>query len=218
MNLLSKIYDKLSRRFGPQHWWPGDTVEEIIIGAVLTQNTNWGNVERAIANLKQADALSLRRIAQLKPETLSGLIRPSGYYNIKERRLRAVAEFFTKRCGADFGLLDSVPMDTLRHELLSVYGVGRETADSILLYALNRPVFVIDAYTMRIGRRHGFLSEKDHYETARALFERTLKRDVPLFNEFHALLVRLGKEFCTPNPQCEGCPLSHLKHSQHVVL
>ncbi|MCX7000531.1 MAG: endonuclease III domain-containing protein [Candidatus Sumerlaeota bacterium] len=207
MKLLLKIYRRLFKHFGPQHWWPGETVEEIIIGAVLTQNTNWGNVERAIENLKRADALSLRKIVALEPETLSTLIRPSGYYNIKAKRLWAVADYFVRRCDTDFSLLETIPTDELRGELLSVHGVGRETADSILLYALNRPVFVVDAYTLRVGRRHGFLSEKDDYESARALFERSLKRDVQLYNEYHALLVRLGKEYCRPRPRCATCPI-----------
>jgi len=207
MKLLLKIYRRLFKHFGPQHWWPGETVEEIIIGAVLTQNTNWGNVERAIDNLKRADALFLRKIVALEPETLSALIRPSGYYNIKAKRLWAVANYFVRRCDTDFSLLETIPTDELRGELLSVHGVGRETADSILLYALNRPVFVVDAYTLRVGRRHGFLSEKDDYESARALFERSLKRDVHLYNEYHALLVRLGKEYCRPRPRCATCPL-----------
>jgi endonuclease-3 related protein len=207
MKLLLKIYRRLFKHFGPQHWWPGETVEEIIIGAVLTQNTNWGNVERAIENLKRADALSLRKIVALEPETLSALIRPSGYYNIKAKRLWAVADYFVRRCDTDFSVLETIPTEKLRGELLSVHGVGRETADSILLYALNRPVFVVDAYTLRVGRRHGFLSDKDDYESARALFERSLKRDVQPYNEYHALLVRLGKEYCRPRPRCAACPL-----------
>jgi len=207
MKILLKIYRRLFKHFGPQHWWPGETVEEIIIGAVLTQNTNWGNVERAIENLKRADALSLRKIVALEPETLSKLIRPSGYYNIKAKRLWAVADYFVRRRDADFSLLETIPTDELRDELLSVHGVGRETADSILLYALNRPVFVVDAYTLRVGRRHGFLSDKDDYESARALFERSIKRDVQPYNEYHALLVRLGKEYCRPRPRCAACPL-----------
>ena len=207
MKTLLKIYRRLFWYFGPQHWWPGETVEEIIIGAVLTQNTNWGNVERAIENLKRARALSLKKIVTLAPGTLSNLIRPSGYYNVKAKRLWAVADYFVRRCDDDFSKLEMNPTDELRGELLSVHGVGRETADSILLYALNRPVFVIDAYTLRIGRRHNFLSDKDNYESARALFERSLKRDVQLYNEYHALFVRLGKEYCRPRPICVTCPL-----------
>lgn len=208
MNILKNIYRTLFKEFGEQHWWPGETTEEIIIGAVLTQNTNWGNVERAIGNLKAAGALSFERLRLLSPQELSMLIRPSGYFNIKEKRLRSVVEYFMTKCGADFNRLESIPTEQLREELLSVHGVGRETADSILLYALGRAVFVIDAYTMRIGRRHGFLNEDDNYESARVLFERTLGRDVSLFNEYHALLVRLGKDFCRPKPLCEKCPLN----------
>lgn len=212
MNLFERIYLRLFDFFGPQRWWPGDTIEEIIIGAVLTQNTNWSNVERAISNLKRENALSLKKILSLSPNRLSDLIRPSGYYNIKEKRLRAVADFFVQRCGCSFDLLNDIPLDVIRSDLLSVYGVGPETADSILLYALNRPVFVVDAYTRRIGTRHGLFTEHDNYESIRRIFESSIKVDIPLFNEFHALIVRLGKFYCKPLPLCELCPLHHEKY------
>jgi len=212
MNIAQNIYRKLFKEFGKQYWWPGETTEEIIIGAVLTQNTNWGNVVRAIQNLKTTDALSFERILRLSPQKLSNLIRPSGYFNIKEKRLRSVVQYFMERCGADFEQLAFIPTEELRRELLSVHGVGKETADSILLYALGRAVFVIDAYTMRIGRRHGFLNEDDDYENARAFFERALHKNVSLYNEYHALIVRLGKEFCRPKPRCENCPLNRSEY------
>jgi len=208
MNLIRKIYKRLYDFFGPQHWWPGETIEEIIIGAVLTQNTNWQNVDRAIRNLKKAHLLSLEKISQAAPEKIIPLIRPSGYYNIKEKRLRAVAEFFVRRCNCDFSSLEKIPLGDLRKELFSIYGVGPETADSILLYALERPVFVVDAYTRRIGRRHGLFQDTLDYESIRLFFESLLPRSVPLLNEYHALLVRVGKEFCRPQSRCALCPLN----------
>ncbi len=208
LHAIERIYQRLYEFFGAQRWWPGETVEEIIIGAVLTQNTNWENVERAIDNLKEAHALSLKKIATLSAEKLSALIRPSGYFNVKEKRLRAVAEYFVRRCNGDPSRLKGIPTCRLRKELLGVYGVGRETADSILLYALGRRIFVVDAYTMRMGRRHGLLSEKDDYEDARRVFESSLKKSVRLYNEYHALIVRLGKEYCKPHSHCDGCPLN----------
>jgi len=206
-NLIFAIYKHLFDAFGPQHWWPGDTTEEIIIGAVLTQNTSWENVRKALDNLKNAGALNLETISKLSTPVLASLIRPSGYYNIKEKRLRAVADFFLSRCGGDFSRLKSLPLEKLRSEILEVYGVGPETADSILLYALDRPVFVVDAYTMRMGRRHGLFDDRADYESVRSLFESSLDRSLTLFNEYHALLVRLGKEFCRKRPGCRNCPL-----------
>ena len=163
MNIVTKIYSRLYHVFGPQHWWPGETVEEIVIGAVLTQNTNWQNVESAIRNLKKDRLLSLERIARTPLDQIAILIRPSGYYHIKAKRLKAVSEYFMHRWGCDFPTLASLPLEDLRHELLTVYGVGFETADSILLYALNRPVFVVDAYTRRIGLRHGLFKNNLEY-------------------------------------------------------
>lgn len=211
MNLFERIYHRLFDFFGPQHWWPGETIEEIIIGAVLTQNTNWSNVERAIFNLKRAKALSLKRILSLPPDHLSEMIRPSGYYNIKAKRLRAVAEYFVRRCNCCFDSLNSISLDLLRTELLSIYGVGPETADSILLYALKRPVFVVDAYTRRLGERHDLFAKKEKYESIRNIFESSLDKNVSLFNEFHALIVRLGKVYCKPLCRCDSCPLNNKK-------
>jgi len=208
MNRVTKIYTRLYHFFGPQHWWPGETAEEVIIGAVLTQNTNWQNVETAILNLKKARLLSLERISRTPLDELATLIRPSGYYNIKAKRLKAVSEYFVRRCRGDFTTLATIPLEDLRRELLAVYGVGSETADSILLYALNRPVFVVDAYTTRIGLRHGLFKDTLDYDSIRVLFESSLPDSIPLLNEYHALLVRLGKEFCRPQPRCDSCPLN----------
>ena len=207
MNIFDTIYHRLYRHFGPQYWWPGETPEEIIIGAVLTQNTNWQNVSRAIDNLRQNGSLSLQAVSQLSPKRLAQLIRPSGYYNIKQKRLRAVADYFVSRWRGDLSRIIKIPTPALRKELLNIHGVGRETADSILLYALKRPVFVVDAYTIRIGSRHGLFPDDSNYEVVRGLFESHLKRSVSLFNEYHALLVRLGKEFCKPKSLCLKCPL-----------
>ncbi len=194
--------------FGPLHWWPAESREEIIVGAVLTQNTSWRNVEKAIANLRDADALDFRAIDQKPHDELAEMIRPSGYFNLKARRLQAVCRYFLDRCDGDLDRLATIETATLRDELLDVYGVGPETADSILLYALERKVFVIDAYTLRIGQRHGWFPDDTKYEEAQSFFERSLDGDVALYNEYHALLVRVGATTCKPTPRCEGCPLN----------
>lgn len=209
---MKHIYDKLYSTFGAQGWWPGDSQEEIIIGAVLTQNTNWSNVDKAIANLKECDALSLKALAEMDLSRLSRLIRPSGYFNIKAKRLRSVARFFHDIYRSDFGSVKKVDLGVLRDELLEVYGIGEETADSILLYALGKPTFVVDAYTKRFGARHGFFPEKCSYGEIKRYFEKRLLRDVGLYNEFHALIVHLGKEFCRPKPLCAKCPLHFRKY------
>jgi len=217
---LKEIYDLLFERFGPQKWWPGDTPFEIIIGAILTQNTSWSNVERAIANLKKARVLTPDKLHNLAPAKLAELIWPAGYYNIKARRLKNFLDWLFENHAGKLKNLEKIPTDVLRCELLSIKGVGQETADSILLYALNRPVFVVDAYTARIASRHHLIDEgadpsavssgSNHYGEIQGLFESNLSADVRLFNEYHALLVRLGKEFCRPSPKCDSCPLNHL--------
>lgn len=205
--IIKSAFDILFAAWGPQHWWPGDGAEEIIIGAVLTQNTNWQNVERAIANLRREGLLELGRIARCGERRLAEAIRPSGYFNVKARRLKAVAEFFARRDGGNFRAMRRAPLESFRAELLGVHGVGKETADDILLYAFEYPVFVIDAYTLRFLRRHGLIGASDGYDAAQALFHRSLPRDAALFNEYHALLVRLGKDLCRPRARCEACPL-----------
>lgn len=204
------VYSRLLSAFGPQHWWPGDSPFEVMVGAILTQNTNWGNVERAIENLKRAKALTPAAIHEMSHERLAGLIRPAGYFNVKAKRLKAFMEFFINRYSGRVSKMRKVDTKTLRRELLSVNGIGPETADSMLLYALERPVFVIDAYTKRVLSRHGIMDGSESYERFQDLFHVALPRDVQLFNEYHALLVRLGKDFCKPRPRCEGCPLSGL--------
>jgi endonuclease-3 related protein len=210
---LNDIYNFLFARFGPQHWWPGDTQFEIIVGAILTQNTNWSNVEKAIANLKAAKVLTADRLCRLDIRKLADLIRPAGYFNIKAKRLKNFLNWLLENYSGKLKNLENVPTDRLRCELLSIKGIGPETADSILLYALNRPVFVIDAYTARVCSRHRLIDEGADYHQIQELFESNLTADVRLFNEYHALLVRLGKDFCKPTPKCDSCPLNNLPHS-----
>lgn len=205
---LNKIYQRLYRHFGPQHWWPAETPFEVMVGAILTQNTSWLNVEKAIRNLKKERALTARKLFALPDQTLCRLIRPAGYYNIKTKRLKSFLEVFLKKYKGDIKRISRLSLQRLREELLAVNGIGPETADSILLYALHKPVFVIDAYTKRILLRHGLINDNAGYEQMQGLFMRNLKHDTVLFNEYHALLVKLGKEFCLKsNPQCDICPL-----------
>lgn len=210
---FAEIYELLYDAFGPQNWWPGETPFEIIAGAVLTQNTNWTNVEKAIASLKSAGCLSPEGLHQIGIGQLAELIRPAGYYNLKSRRLKNLVNWLFDDHGGDVGSLRCVNTEQLRTELLTIKGVGRETADSILLYALGRPIFVVDAYTARIAIRHGLIEPDAGYEQLRELFESNLPQDVQLFNEYHALLVRAGKEFCRTKARCSGCPLERLPHT-----
>ncbi len=205
---LKSIYRKLYAHFGPQQWWPADSAFEVMVGAILTQNTNWSNVEKAIVNLKKHKALEPRKLYNLPDKKLAQLIRPSGYYNIKTKRLKEFLKFFIHNSGASIKKISQVRLPTLRRGLLSVKGIGPETADSILLYALDKPVFVIDAYTKRILSRHKLLNDGATYDEAQEIFMLNLGKDVKLFNEFHALLVALGKNYCLKSkPKCLGCPL-----------
>jgi endonuclease-3 related protein len=205
---LREMYERLYAHFGPCHWWPGDSALEIAVGAVLTQNTSWKNVARAMANLKAANVLELDALRALKPKKLAELIRPAGYYNLKEQRLRNLLDMFHHECGGDLDRLWQRPLPQTRELLLSVKGVGPETADSILLYAGGLPIFVIDAYTFRVLGRHGLAAEGDAYHDLQALFMKNLEPDGALYNEFHALIVRLGNRICKKsNPLCDDCPL-----------
>ncbi len=208
---LMEMYDLMLERFGPQGWWPGETPFEVAVGAVLTQNTSWANVEKAIGNLKAAGRLSAEGIHDLEREELAALIRPAGYFNVKAKRLKNLVDWLVENYG-DMDGLEGLSTYQLREELLGVNGVGRETADSILLYALSREIFVVDAYTGRIASRHGLIDAEADYEQLRGLFESNLPTDVQLYNEYHALLVRVGNEFCKPRPKCERCPLVGLPH------
>ncbi len=207
---LKKIYAVLYKKFGPQHWWPGDTPFEVAVGAILTQNTNWSNVEKAIFNLKKAKALSASAMSRLSHEELAALIKPAGYFNVKAKRLRSFLDFLNSEYSGSMIKMKKSDADLLRHQLLSVNGIGPETADSILLYALDKPVFVIDAYTKRILSRHGIMGADADYNQYQQLFHASFDNDTALFNEYHALIVRLGKDFCKPRPLCSSCPLNSI--------
>lgn len=207
---LTEIYELLFDRFGPQHWWPGQSQFEIITGAILTQNTNWTNVEKAIANLKSAGCMSPEKLFHLDIAQLAKHIRPAGYYNIKTKRLKNFINWLFENYDGKLANLETINTNQLRTELLTVKGIGYETADSILLYAFERPVFVVDAYTARIAVRHHLIEPDADYEQLRELFQSNLPQDVHLFNEYHALLVKVGKESCRPNAKCPGCPLEKL--------
>jgi endonuclease III related protein len=210
-NKLELLYGKLFSSLGPQHWWPAKTAFEVMVGAILTQNTNWSNVERALKQLKQEKVLTPAQLHGLPRGRLARLIRSAGYYNIKEKRLKEFLRFFFKEYGGSIAKISGVSEERLRPQLLAVNGIGPETADSILLYALNKPVFVVDAYTRRILARHGLIQEDSDYQEVQNLFMQNLKKDVKLFNEYHALFVRCGKEFCLKRkPKCDVCPL-HMK-------
>lgn len=212
---LNKIYSKLYACFGPQYWWPAKSSFEVMVGAILTQNTSWLNVEKAIKNLKKEKLLEPARMRGVSLSRLASLIRPAGYYNIKAKRLKDFLSFLFKFYRGRPSLMRRTDTQALRRQLLSVKGVGPETADSILLYAVGRPVFVIDAYTRRILARHNLAAEEVSYEEAQDLFMKGLKGDVQMFNEYHALLVRLAKEFCLKrSPRCKECPLISLKQAQ----
>ncbi len=204
---LLRIYRVLLDHFGPQEWWPAETPLEVIVGAVLTQNTNWANVEKAITNLRREGLLSLERLHRLPPAELAERIRPAGYFNVKAGRLKNLLHFIAERYAGDLESLLAEETEALREGLLSVKGIGMETADSILLYAAGRPVFVVDAYTHRILWRHGLAEEGMTYQELQDLFADGLAPEVHFFQEFHALLVRTGKEYCRPKPVCNGCPL-----------
>ena len=208
-NLL-EIYRRLQSAFGPQHWWPGESRWEVIVGAVLTQNTAWNNVEKALQNLRAAQALTPQSLAALSEQQLSELIRPAGYYRVKARRLRHFVQFLFESYSGSLDALFAVELTSLRRQLLSIHGIGPETADSILLYAGQQPTFVVDAYTARVLQRHGWVPHGAKYALIKHFFESQLEPQVVLFNEYHALLVRLGKEFCRSQPLCSECPLQEL--------
>jgi len=206
------FYEALLDRYGHQHWWPAETKFEVMIGAVLTQNTNWLNVEKAIKNLKQAHCLDPEAIDQSPQEKLAQLIRPAGYYNIKAKRLKNLVAWFCREYDSSIETLAQNPVDQLREELLSINGIGRETADSIILYALDKLTFVVDAYTYRVLVRHGYIDAEYDYDQVKEFCESELAADLALYNEFHALIVRVGKEHCKRQAQCANCPLEQFEH------
>lgn len=209
---LLDIYDRMLTHLGPSRWWPGDSPLEVMVGAILTQNTAWGNVERAIKRLKAEGALSPSFLQRVDEMVLSEWIRPAGYYRIKARRLKNFFDFFLREYQGKIQKMQNQPLESLRRELLAVKGIGPETADSILLYALNMPTFVVDTYTHRIFFRHRFIDENIGYEELQSYFMDHLPSDPQLYNEYHALLVRLGKEYCKKKePRCDACPLKELE-------
>ncbi len=217
--LVSVMYAKAYDHFGPQNWWPGDTPLEIMVGAVLTQNTNWANVERAIANLKSKGPLTLQFLLNLSHEQLAEAIRPAGYLNLKAKRLRNLLVFLQQRFAGDIEQMRKISLDQLRQELLQVNGIGEETADSILLYALQKPSFVIDGYTYRILRRHAMIAKEADYIEMQNLFVDNLPSETSLYNEYHALLVAIGKNYCRPrNPLCMSCPFQGINWAEGVAV
>lgn len=214
--ILRDIYDRLFRAYGPQHWWPAKTPTEVVIGAILAQNTAWANAERAIANLKRAGCLSLSALRDLSEKKLARLIQPSGTYRVKAARLKAFVDVVWRDHHGSLDALVGGRLPEARRRLLAIRGVGPETADAILLYAAGHPTFVVDAYTLRILRRHFVIKSGAGYEATRFLFQQHLPHDTVLFNEYHALLVALGKKQCRPRAACRGCPLEDLSHDERL--
>lgn len=204
---LLPVFEALYGYYGPRNWWPAETPFEVCVGAILTQNTNWTNVEKAIANLKQGDLLSVTSLHGAPLAEIAKAIRPSGYYNIKARRLKSFVEWLHERYGGRLESMFATGLQQLREELLGVHGIGRETCDSILLYAGNQPTFVVDAYTGRLFSRLGLISGDSSYEGIRRIFMESLPEDVQLFNEYHALIVHHSKVYCRKKPFCSGCLL-----------
>jgi endonuclease-3 related protein len=215
--ILQDIYRRLRQRYGPQHWWPASEPFEVITGAILTQSTAWTNVEKAIANLKAAGKLSPAALRKLSEAELARLIRPCGYYNVKARRLKAFSSWLGNNYDDSLETLFKSDIDTLRARLLDIYGIGEETADSTMLYAGNRPVFVIDAYTRRIIDRIGLAPSNHDYASYQKLFTSNLPEDVKLYNEYHALLVRHAKEVCRKNPLCQRCCLNYKEKNRRIL-
>ncbi len=206
---LKDVYNKLYSHFGPQHWWPADNSFEVIIGAILTQNTAWANVEKAIFGLKRKKLISPKRLYNADAKTIAELIRPCGYYNLKTARIKSFLDALFEEFKGSLPSMFSLRPTPLRESLLAIKGIGPETADSILLYAAKKPVFVIDAYTRRFLLRHKLIKKAASYQQMQSLFEENLPKRTNLFNEYHALIVRLAKEFCRVVPLCNICPLKN---------
>ncbi len=206
--VLQEVYQRLFDALGPQKWWPGDTPFEMMVGAVLVQNTNWQNVERAIENLRRAEVLEPHALNEVPVDELEELIRPAGYFRVKAKRLRSLLEYLVERYDGSLENMFRTPLADLRQELLGIHGVGPETADSILLYGGGLPIFVVDAYTYRVFSRHGWIDREFDYHQIQEYFHDRLPSDAPMFNEFHALVVYLGKHYCKKGkPLCKACPL-----------
>lgn len=211
---IARIYEYLYNHYGAQGWWPGDSALECIIGAILTQNTTWSNVEKAIGNLKSHNLLSVKNLSLINADELAPIIKSSGYYNQKALKIKNFISFLTREYGGKLDKLFEEEMPYLRQRLLSIKGIGPETADSILLYAGQKPVFVVDAYTHRILLRHGIIPEQSTYGEVQEVFMDSLAENPKIYNEYHALLVKVGKEHCKKrNPLCKGCPLEPDPHT-----
>ncbi|MEE9474626.1 MAG: endonuclease III domain-containing protein [Candidatus Hydrothermarchaeaceae archaeon] len=204
---LLDVYNKLESHFGQQHWWPADTAFEVVVGAILTQNTSWKNVEKAIENLKDEDVLSPEGIYGVPVERLETLLVPSGFFRVKTARLKSFINFLFEKYGGKLDSLLSLEPAMLRDELLGIKGIGKETADSIILYAADKPAFVVDAYTRRVFERLGMLEKDAAYDEIKQMFEEHLPVDTRIYNGFHALIVKLAKDVCKKRPVCEECPL-----------
>jgi endonuclease-3 related protein len=209
---LREVYKKLYTHFGPQHWWPANSAFEVIIGAILTQNTAWVNVQKAITRLNKERLLDPKRLYRINQATLAEIIRPCGYYNIKATRIKIFLRFLFNNFKGNLSSLFKLDLITLREKLLTIKGIGPETADSILLYAAKKPIFVVDAYTKRFLWRHKVIRKQANYQQIQSLFEENLPRRLRLFNEYHALIVRLAKDFCRKKPLCNICPLAESRY------
>ncbi len=211
-NKYFEIYEKLNSFFGQRSWWPTVSKNpklEICFGAILTQNTAWLNVEKAIKNLEESSLIDVEKIRNIKTKRLASLIKPAGYYNQKAKKLKLFCDFLTKNYGSDLNKLFSLNIEELRKELLGIKGIGNETADSIILYSAGKPLFVVDAYTKRVFSRIGLTKEKGSYEEIQKQFMNNLPENTELFNNFHALIVEQGKTFCRKKPRCDSCPLKN---------
>ena len=204
---LIALFHSLKKAYGPQHWWPADTPFEMAVGAILTQNTSWANVERAIGRLRERDLLSAKRMSKAPLRVLSQCLKPVGYFNVKAGRLKNFLNLLSSEYKGSLKKLLTEPLPALRQKLLDVNGIGPETADSIILYGAKKPIFVVDAYTRRVFSRTGLLRPSASYEETQAYFMEHLPSQVGLFNEFHALIVEHAKQFCKTKPVCGPCPL-----------
>ncbi len=207
---LQAAFEMLRAAYGPQGWWPDETAFEMAVGAILTQNTSWTNVEKAIKNLKENDTLRSSAMHTMPNEELAELIRPAGYYRLKAGRLKNFVRLIEEDFGGDFDAILALPRYSLREVLLSVSGIGPETADSIVLYAAKLPIFVVDNYTARIAKRHGWIDFEADYHQIQETYQGALEESTELFSEYHALLVRVAKSHCKTKPICDGCPLQSL--------
>ncbi len=214
--VVLQIHERLDMALGPQNWWPAQTRDEVVIGAILTQNTAWTNVERAIRRLKEAGCLTIAAIRHMSPAALAELIKPSGTYRVKAARLKTLASWLHEAHGGDWDEFFGLGLPRARQELLAVKGVGPETADAILLYAGGLATFVVDAYTQRILRRHFLTAPRASYEHTKELLEAALLQEAPPFNQLHALFVELGKRHCRTKARCDGCPLEDLPHDANA--